>query len=247
MPHRPSSLFYRSAIRLALGLVAALALWGCAAKAPIPRSSRTPATMRPYTIKGVTYRPLHTARGYDEKGIASWYGPGFHGRLTSSGETYDQYQMTCAHKLLPMQTMVRVTNLQNGRSCVLRVNDRGPFVSGRIIDLSLAGAKTLGVYGRGTAKVRVQVEGEVPGATPDGELPGPFFVQVGAFADRRNAERLLSRLFAAGYAGSRINYKEIDGTRYFRVHAGIFATPAEADVARLRLASVFDGAFVIAQ
>lgn len=229
-------------------VVAALALWGCAAKAPIPRpTGREPATLRPYTIKGVTYTPLRSAKGYREEGIASWYGPGFHGHSTSSGEIYDQYQPTCAHKLLPMHTMVRVTNLENGRSMTLRVNDRGPFVAGRIIDLSLAGAKELGVHGRGTARVRVEVQGEVPGLAPDGELPGPFYVQVGAFTRRENADKLYSRLVAAGYAGTRIHYKEIDGTQFFRVHAGTFPTTAAAEEARLRLAPVFAGAFVIAQ
>lgn len=232
---------------LVLACLAAL-LWGCAAKAPIPRpTGRQPATLRPYTVKGVTYVPLHSAKGYREEGVASWYGPGFHGRMTSCGEIYDQYQLTCAHKLLPMHTKVRVTNLENGRSTSLRVNDRGPFVSGRIIDLSLAGAKELGVYGRGTARVRLEVEGEVPGATPGGELPGPFYVQVGAFTRRENAEKLYARIVAAGYAGSRIHYKEIDGTQFFRVHAGTFPTVAAAEEARLRLSAAFEGAFVLAQ
>ena len=231
----------------AAGLIALL-LGGCAAKTPIPRpSGREPATLRPYTIKGVRYVPLHSAKGYREEGIASWYGPGFHGNATSCGESYDQNQPTCAHKLLPMHTMVRVTNLENGRSMVLRVNDRGPFVSGRIVDLSLAGAKELGIHARGTARVRVEVEGDVPGAGPGGELPGPFYVQVGAFARRENADRLYSRLVAAGYAGTRIHYKAIDGVGFFQVHAGIFPTTGAAEEARLRLASVFGGAFVLAQ
>jgi rare lipoprotein A len=235
-------------LRPLLSVLAALVLAGCASKAPIPRpSGREPATLRPYTIKGVTYTPMRSAKGYREEGIASWYGPGFHGHSTSSGEIYDQYKPTCAHKLLPMHTMVRVTNLENGRTMELRVNDRGPFVAGRIIDLSLAGAKELGVHGRGTAKVRVEVVGDVPGATPSGELPGPFYVQVGAFADRNNAEKLHARMVAAGYAGSRIHYKEIDGTRFFRVHAGTFPTTAAAEEARLRLGALFTGAFVVAQ
>ncbi len=233
--------------RLFCTALAACLLWGCAAKAPIPSTGRGPATLRPYTIKGVTYTPLHSARGYREEGVASWYGPGFHGHETSCGEIYDQYKMTCAHKLLPMHTMVRVTNLENGRFVVLRVNDRGPFVAGRIVDLSLAGARELGMYGRGTARVRVEVEGEVPGLAPDGELPGPFYVQVGAFARRENADKLYARIIAAGYAGTRIRYTEIGGTPYWQVHAGLFPTEAKAEEARLRLASVFRGAFVIAQ
>jgi rare lipoprotein A len=235
-------------LRLLATLLLALFLAGCAAKTPIPRpTGREPATLRPYTIKGVTYVPLHSAAGYREEGVASWYGPGFHGKSTSCGEIYDQYKLTCAHKLLPMHTMVRVTNLENGRTLVLRVNDRGPFVSGRIIDLSQAGAKELGVHARGTAKVRVEVEGEVPGVGPGGELPGPFYVQVGAFAQASNAQRLLSRLQAAGYAGSRVQFKDIDGVGYHQVHAGVFPTTAAAEEARLRLGTRFSGAFIIAQ
>ena len=246
MPYRPYRLVVRPWIRLFAGLAAAFFLWGCAAKAPGPRS-RMPATYRPYTVKGVTYTPMLSAKGYREEGVASWYGPGFHGHRTSSGEVYDQNEPTCAHKLLPMQTMVRVTNLENGRSCVLRVNDRGPFVSGRVVDLSLLGAKLLGIYGRGTAKVLVQVQGDVPGALPDGALPGPFYVQVGAFSQRDRADRLLARLVSAGYAGSRIDAKEIDGVLLYRVHAGIFTTESAAEDARVRLATAFSGAFVLAR
>lgn len=235
-------------VRLLAVAVLALFLAGCAAKEPIPRpSGREPATLRPYTIKGVTYVPLRSAKGYREEGVASWYGPGFHGHTTSCGEIYDQYKPTCAHKLLPMHTMVRVTNLENGRSMVLRVNDRGPFVAGRIIDLSQAGARELGVHAKGTARVRVEVEGEVPGIGPGGELPGPFYVQVGAFARTANADKLLGRLRTAGYSGSRIQFKEIDGVGLYQVHAGIFPTTAAAEEARLRLGAVFAGAFVIAQ
>jgi len=232
--------------RVAAAVVVAAALGGCAGTTP-RRGSGGPATLRPYTVKGVTYTPLHSAKGYREEGIASWYGPGFHGHTTSSGEIYDQYQATCAHKLLPMQTKVRVTNLQNGRSTVLRVNDRGPFVSGRIIDLSLAGAKELGIHARGTARVRVEVEGDVPGVAPGGELPGPFYVQVGAFMLRENAQKTYSRLRAAGYAGSRITSKDIDGILFHQVHAGTFPTTRAAEEARARLAATYSGAFVIAQ
>jgi rare lipoprotein A len=111
----------------------------------------------PYKIKGVWYYP-QLDYSYDEVGIASWYGPGFHGKATANGEVYDQDDMTAAHKTLPMPSIVRVTNLDNGRSIKVRVNDRGPFVDGRIIDLSRRGAQTLGFYGAGTARVRVEIE-----------------------------------------------------------------------------------------
>ena len=108
-----------------------------------------------YVIDGVTYRVMDTSAGYREEGMASWYGGYFHGRRTSSGDVYDMYQMTAAHKSLPLPTYVRVTNLANGRSVVLRVNDRGPFVDDRIIDLSYTAATKLGMAEQGTARVEV--------------------------------------------------------------------------------------------
>ncbi|MEO0391815.1 MAG: septal ring lytic transglycosylase RlpA family protein [Pseudomonadota bacterium] len=113
----------------------------------------------PYTIKGITYRPK-VDYGYDEVGIASWYGPGFDGKLTANGEIYDQDLLTAAHKTLPMPSLARVTNLENGRSVVVRVNDRGPFAPGRIIDMSDRGAKLLGFHRQGITKVRVQILAE---------------------------------------------------------------------------------------
>lgn len=110
----------------------------------------------PYKIKGVQYKPEHNPR-YDETGIASWYGPNFHGKLTANGETYDKHGMTAAHKTLPLNSIVFVTNMENGKTVKLRLNDRGPFVEGRIIDLSYGAAKVLGVSG--LAKVRVQYAG----------------------------------------------------------------------------------------
>ena len=110
----------------------------------------------PYTIKGIKYYPQEYAQ-YDQTGIASWYGPGFHGKYTANGERFDMYELTAAHKTLPMPSLVRVTNLENGRSLVLRVNDRGPFAHGRIIDISKKGAELLGFKNQGVAKVRVQL------------------------------------------------------------------------------------------
>ncbi|MDD2465938.1 MAG: septal ring lytic transglycosylase RlpA family protein [Desulfobulbus sp.] len=119
------------------------------------KKGRTKATQRPYVIKGITYYPIPTASGYTEHGIASWYGAQFHGRKTSNGEVYDMYGDTAAHKTLPMNTMLLVKNLENGRSTVVRINDRGPFVQDRIIDLTFSKAKSLGVVGKGTAHVEI--------------------------------------------------------------------------------------------
>ena len=117
------------------------------------------ATMRPYTINGKTYYPTTVSVGDTASGTASWYGPDFHGKKTSNGETYNMNAMTAAHKTLPMNTMVRVTNLGNGAQTTVRINDRGPFVAGRIIDLSKAAATSIGMIGTGTARVKLEVVG----------------------------------------------------------------------------------------
>lgn len=117
------------------------------------------ATMRPYTVFGVQYVPAVAKIGDDFTGIASWYGPDFHAKKTSNGETYNMYDMTAAHKTLPMNTVVRVDNLENGRATTVRINDRGPFVSGRIIDLSNKAAHQIDMVGKGTATVKITVLG----------------------------------------------------------------------------------------
>ncbi len=109
-----------------------------------------------YEVDGITYRVLESSVGYEAEGMASWYGEEFQGRRTSSGEPYDMYAMTAAHRTLPIPTYVEVTNLENGRTAVVRVNDRGPFHADRIIDLSYAAARKLGIVGPGTAHVRVR-------------------------------------------------------------------------------------------
>ena len=124
-----------------------------------------------YEINGVTYRVLETSEGYREQGVASWYGDFFHGRRTSSGDVYDMYQMTAAHTTLPLPTYVKVTNIENGRTVVLRVNDRGPFVNGRIIDLSYVAARKLGMVQKGTAHVEVEAL-DPPAEDPDTERLG---------------------------------------------------------------------------
>lgn len=115
-----------------------------------------PRGLKPYTIKGKTYYPLASARNFSETGLASWYGKPFHGRKTANGETYNMYAMTAAHTILPLNTTVRVTHLRSGKSVVVRINDRGPFVSGRVIDLSLAAARKLNMEKSGVTRVRVE-------------------------------------------------------------------------------------------
>ena len=117
---------------------------------------RVPNKLKPYTVNGKTYYPLPDAKGYEEICYASWYGPNFHRKLTASGEPYNMYAYTAAHKILPLGTYVLVTNLENGKQVVVRINDRGPFVKNRCIDLSYAAAKKIGLIKKGVAKVKLQ-------------------------------------------------------------------------------------------
>jgi rare lipoprotein A len=152
--------------------------------------------------------------GYTEEGNASWYGEPFNGRRASNGEIYDMYKLTAAHRTLPFDTMVRVTNLNNGKSTTVRITDRGPFVENRIIDLSLAAAREIDLVGPGVAQVRVEVLGNNVDLTA-----GFFTVQVGAFKDHGNAERLRDRL-SASYSPIFIQqYDGPDGT-FYRVRVG---------------------------
>lgn len=157
------------------------------------------------------------SRGPVEQGIASWYGVPYHGRKASNGEVYDMYKFTAAHRTLPFNTVVRVTNLGNEKQVDLRIIDRGPFVDDRIIDLSLAGARAIDMVGPGTARVKVEIV-SAPGN--ESVTKGRFAVQVGAFADRANAERLRERL-AADY--EHISIQDTTGPtgRLFRVRVGI--------------------------
>jgi rare lipoprotein A len=187
----------------------------------------------PYTVLGRTYRVMDSAEGYVERGIASWYGTKFHGRPTSSFEPYDMYQYTAAHKSLPLPSYVKVTNLENGRSVVVRVNDRGPFKDDRIIDLSYVAAMRLDMHQRGTARV------EVRALNPDFAEPGPtvavdepnarIFVQVGAFAERDNARRARARLRDAGVEGVRLIRVRTQGRTFWRVRLGPMKQRAEAE------------------
>jgi rare lipoprotein A len=134
----------------------------------IPRVERRTiaGNKSPYTINGVTYRVLESEAGFSEVGMASWYGRKFHGHLTSNGERYDMFQLSAAHTRLPIPSYIRVTNLENGRSIIARVNDRGPFHPGRVVDLSYAGAVMLGYAGKGTARVRVEAIVPESGSQP---------------------------------------------------------------------------------
>ncbi len=175
----------------------------------------------PYTVFGVTYEVLEDHRGYREEGIASWYGSKFDGYETSNGEIYDLYQPTAAHKTLPIPSYARVTNLANGKSVVVRVNDRGPFHQDRLIDLSYAAAVKLGYMQHGTAKVRVEVI-EVAGVDDRRQVPlGSYrFLQLGAFGSLASAERMQSELTSLLPAPVKVSEVQSGSNVLYRVRVG---------------------------
>ena len=151
----------------------------------------------PYTVLGKTYTVLPTSKGYHERGIASWYGSKFHGRRTSSGEPYDMHLATAAHKSLPLPTYAEVTNLDNGRKMIVKINDRGPFHEDRIIDLSYAAAIKLGVDQTGTARIDVRAIDVNTSQRSAVKLADGTFLQVGAFSKRKTADDLAGKMMAA--------------------------------------------------
>jgi rare lipoprotein A len=193
----------------------------------------------PYSVLGRTYNVLSTARGYDERGIASFYGSKFHGYKTSSLEDYDMYKFTAASKVLPLPSYARVTNLQNGKSVIVRVNDRGPFHEDRVIDLSYAAAVKIGIWPKGTGLVEVQ--GIDPSAPPQQEAPPPplatatpahppsIYLQVGAFSDAANAERVAAQLRVANFAPVQVSDATIGGRTVHRVRVGPLSDVDSAD------------------
>ena len=280
-------------------LVGALALAGCAGAPPrptppvarpappanaaavpdaVPRAEPRSALGNPafYEVAGKRYVVLPSATGYLERGVASWYGPDFHGKRTASGEGYDMYAMTAAHKTLPVPCYARVTNLANGRSVIVRVNDRGPFVGNRIIDLSYSAAARLDMLRNGTAFVEVRTlgPGEAAGGEPGGiaavqaQTPAPapasgiatavaaeapavapvrnLYIQVGAFADAGNAQRLLARLRSAGL-GQAFIATGVRADRLVRVRLGPLASVAEFDALNARLVALGFGEARLAQ
>ena len=211
-------------------LVFALVFSACASAPPPAEYKATKGTQKPYKIDGKWYTPVASSHGFQETGLASWYGRDFHGKKTSNGETYNMHAMTAAHKTLPMNTYVKVTRLDDGRETVVRVNDRGPFVSGRIIDLSFSAAKELGIDIQGTAKVRITALGSKSGdklVTSDYSR-GNFYIQVGAFTVKANAVRLRERL-ARDYGGAIIREFFNDGRTFYRVRIGPLAGAARAE------------------
>ncbi|MBK1726139.1 septal ring lytic transglycosylase RlpA family protein [Halorhodospira neutriphila] len=273
-----------SAPRL-LAVLAAL-LTGCVSDAPerpaeevagtpdaVPRDAPRSRYGNPdsYEALGRTYHVMDSAEGFTQKGLASWYGKKFHGRRTSSGTPYNMYAMTAAHRELPLPTWVEVTNLDNGRQAVVKVNDRGPFVDPeeRIIDLSYAAADRLGITVRGTAPVRLRVvETSTPSAAegqpaaapsssaaqagtaaaapgPEAVEPLPLYLQAGAFSQRDNAERVRSQARGLGAPVS-IEPFEREAETLHRVRLGPLEDLAEADRLRERLRALGIESFLVA-
>ncbi len=187
-----------------------------------------------YEVFGKRYYPVDSADGFSEKGIASWYGKKFHGQRTSSGEVYDMYEMTAAHKTLPIPVYVEVSNLDNGRKAIVRVNDRGPFHEGRVIDLSYAAATKLGVAATGTANVSIRVidknfgkKADVLSVNPVTDnavessiLSDKLFIQVAAFSDESNAIDFLRTLNKEGFRDVRMYIDSAAEVSIYRVKIG---------------------------
>jgi rare lipoprotein A len=211
---------------------------------------------KPYTVFNKTYYPLKDASGYRERGVASWYGRKFHGKRASSGETYDMYALSAAHKTLPLPSYARVRNLTNNRGIIVRVIDRGPFLDNRLIDLSYTAAARLGILGAGTGLV--EVEGVTPDETPalaaQTPVPEPtaavpkLYVQAGAFTNIDNARALRARLENGDFRPIEIQTDQLDNHTVHRVRIGPLASIEEGDRVAARAASFgIDSVYVIVE
>lgn len=207
---------------------------------PIPEDLSPYGNPPSYTVFGKTYYVLNSAEGFSERGGASWYGRKFHGRRTSSGELYDMFKMTAAHKTLPLPSYLRVTNPTNGKSVIVRVNDRGPFHKGRVVDLSYAAAAKLDMlHGVG----QVEVEAITPGATPS---PTPYhpatveqgahYLQVAAFSNPGNAAAMRETLSQIGIGQIQVRDASVNGRELHRVLIGPLANEERIADTRSRLA-----------
>lgn len=202
-------------------------------KAPVPRAGNPPF----YEVFGERYFVMPSSDGYREQGVASWYGAQFHGRRTSSGVVYNMHALTAAHKTLPLPSVVRVTNVDTGESVVVTVNDRGPFVKNRLIDLSYAAAKALGIVKSGTGAVEVQAIGSPP-ESPRQVTAQRLFLQVGAFSDEVNAARLKTSLASNGVNNVVIRYDDDVDPALYRVRIGPLEGSGAYDDVALRVAAL---------
>lgn len=238
-------------------LVIPLLLSACGGRKPpalTPEQQKLKATQRPYTVMGKRYEPLLTHEGFTQEGMASWYGPDFHGKKTSNGEIYDMHAMTAAHKTLPLGVFVKVRNKDNGSEVVVRVNDRGPFVKNRVIDLSYTAAKKLGVDVKGTAPVHIVAlgykqkgrEGEEFYKEPENYDSGNYAVQVGSFRDPQNAQRLAGELKNL-FGHAEVQQALVNNEKFSRVLVGKYSSLKEAEEAEKNFAvHGYPGSFAVA-
>lgn len=272
---------------LAIGLCTGLLMAGCSSVGPVkpvtpaPPVARAPAVTPPpgvpgapvpaprsgnppfYEVFGERYFVMPSSEGYRQTGVASWYGEAFHGKRTSSGTIYNMHEMTAAHKTLPLPSLVRVTNLSNSKSVVVIVDDRGPFVKDRLIDLSYAAAKELDIVRSGTAEVEVEALGGAsgagpvivysPGNTPSTSSPAGgniaptlvpaqnLYMQVGAFGRLDNAERLKAYLESKGVSKVVIRYDSSASKTLYRVRIGPLSGSDEYDALATRIAPLHSG------
>lgn len=231
---------------LFLFMVSGLSLTGCSQKASGTKytsAARHKSTMRPYKVHGKEYSPTYVEVGQVMYGISSWYGSDFHGKYTSNGERYNMHAYTAAHKTWPMDTMVKVTNLENGKSTIVRINDRGPFVRGRIIDCSYAAGKAIGLERKGLAKVKIQVVGFAGKVESDVAIAkrkkayrqtrvrlSDFGVQVGAFRHYEGAQRYKRKYasFDSRYRSVVKRFADVGGAPLYRVWLMGFGSREEA-------------------
>ena len=214
----------------------------------VPSPIQVPLKNSPYELDGVKYDPMESANGYTEKGIASWYGVKFHGRQTANGEIYDLYKMTAAHKTLPLPSYVKVTNVDNGLSIVVRVNDRGPFIEDRLIDLSYVAAKKLGYADNGLANVLI--EGINPEsfakAAPDPEAGEILYLQLAALKNYHSAQLLRRRVFQKLGAKVKVVTGEEQPEPLYRVRIGPVESPDHLETLLEGLAAQqFDTPYVV--
>jgi len=222
----------------------------------LSKTGKEPSSV-PYEINGIRYYPLPDSLGFIQYGKASWYGQKFHGRPTASGEIYDMHQKTAAHKTLPLGTVVKVTNLSNKKSTIVRINDRGPFIKTREIDLSYRAAKEISLVGPGLAEVKIVAlakEIEQPhlkkAGTPVIELKdfkrGEFTIQVGAFLYKGNALNLVDRLKVIYEHVTVTRFAGAEGCAYYRVRVSRSQTLRQAGEIEKRLEDMgFNGAFIV--
>lgn len=246
----------RKSFHAGLSLLAALSLFACETVSP-PTTARVPQKTRILETRTLTATPetLPSGKKFTQEGVASWYGPDFHQKRTANGEVYDMYGMTAAHKTLPFNVYVKVTNQANGKSVVVRINDRGPFAKDRIIDLTYSAAHKLGMLENGTALVKIEglglireVEGQKVYVAPASyAIEGTLTLQVGSFKKKESAELLASQL-EKEFPHVHVVEFEQENEKFHRVLVGKYTVPEEAEKDKARLVKAgFTGAHILTE